>query len=123
MRIGVAGLGGMGYVHARNVLELTGATLVAVGSTRAGRADEVARKLGVRAASYDELLAADDIDAIVVAARSIDHAWVGGDVLRAGKHLFLEKPGATKLADHDALVAEAGARPAQVVQVLSLIHI
>lgn len=107
----------MGYVHARNALATDGATLVAVGSTRAARAQEVARELGVRAASYEELLQADDIDAIVVAARSIDHAQVGCNVLRAGKHLFLEKPGATELAGHDQLMAESAARPAQLVHV------
>ena len=117
MRIGVAGLGGMGVVHARNALATPGATLVAVASTRADHAHQVARELGVRAASYDELIAADGIDAIVVAARSIDHAQVGCDVLRSGKHLFLEKPGATTLASHDALMAEAAARPSQMVQV------
>ena len=117
MRIGVAGLGGMGVVHARNALATPGATLVAVASTRAANAQEIAGELGVRAATYDELFAADDIDAVIVAARSIDHARVACDVLRAGKHLFLEKPGATTLADHDALVAEATLRPAQIVQV------
>jgi predicted dehydrogenase len=117
MRIGVAGLGGMGVVHARNALSTAGATLVAVASTRTARATEVAGELGVRAATYDELFADDDIDAIVVAARSIDHARVGCDVLRSGKHLFLEKPGATTLAGHDALMAEAASRPGQLVQV------
>ena len=117
MRIGVAGLGGMGVVHARNALSTAGATLVAVASTRAANANEVGGALGVRATTYDELFAADDIDAIVVAARSIDHARVGCDVLRSGKHLFLEKPGATTLAGHDALMAEAASRPRQLVQV------
>ena len=107
----------MGVVHARNALATAGATLVAVASTRAERAREVAAELDVRAASYDELLAADDIDAIVVAARSIDHAQVGCDVLRAGKHLFLEKPGATTLAGHDALLAEAASHADAIVQV------
>ncbi len=117
MRIGVAGLGGMGVVHARNALSTVGATLVAVASTRPANAHEVAGALGVRATTYDELVAANDIDAIVVAARSIDHARVGCDVLRSGKHLFLEKPGATTLAGHDALIAEAASRPSQLVQV------
>jgi predicted dehydrogenase len=77
----------------------------------------VARELGVLPATYDELLARDDVDAVVVAARSIDHARWGKAVLDAGKHLFLEKPGATSLAGHDALVAAAGAHPDAVVQV------
>ncbi len=117
IRIGVAGLGGMGTVHARNALSTEGARLVAVASTRRDRAREVAVELGVRACSYEELCAADDVDAVVVAARSVDHAAVGREILRSGKHLFLEKPGATTLADHDALQADAAARPGVVVQV------
>src|SRR4051794_41379043 len=107
----------MGTVHARNALGLEEVTLVAVASTRPDRAQELARELGVNAATYDELLARDDVDAVVVAARSIDHARWGTAVLEAGKHLFLEKPGATSLAGHDALVAAAAAQPNAVVQV------
>jgi myo-inositol 2-dehydrogenase/D-chiro-inositol 1-dehydrogenase len=117
LRVGIAGLGGMGTVHARNALALEGGKLVAVASTRRDRGSEVARELGVRSCSYGEMFAADDIDAVVVAARSIDHAHVAIEALCGGKHVLLEKPGATTLADHDALVAEAGRRPAQVVQV------
>jgi predicted dehydrogenase len=117
LRIGIVGLGGMGTVHARNALALEGGKLVAVASTRRERGSDVARELGVRSYSYGELFAADDIDAVVVAARSVDHSRVAIDALRGGKHVLLEKPGSTTLADHDALVAEAGRRPAQIVQV------
>lgn len=117
MRIGVAGLGGMGVVHARNALTLDGVELVAVAAARPGRAEEVARELGVRACSYDELFAADDVEGVVVAAHSVDHARVGIAALAGGKHLLLEKPGATTLRDHAALRAAALAAPELVVQV------
>jgi predicted dehydrogenase len=107
----------MGTLHARNAASLPGARLVAVAATRQGRAEEIAAELGVRATSYDALIAADDVDAVVVAARSVDHARVGAEVLRAGKHLLLEKPGATRLADHEALAAAAADHPGAVVQV------
>jgi myo-inositol 2-dehydrogenase/D-chiro-inositol 1-dehydrogenase len=107
VRIGVAGLGGMGLVHARNALSLDGAELVAVAAVRPGRADEVAAELGVRGCTYDELFGAEDIDAVVLAARSVDHARLACQVLAAGKHLLLEKPGATTLRDHAALRATA----------------
>jgi len=111
----VAGLGGMGTLHARNAQRVAGAELVAVASTRREQADSAARELGVRANSYDELFAAPDVDAIVLAARSIDHAERACEVLAAGKHLFLEKPGATSLAAHDTVLAAAQTRA--VVQV------
>ena len=99
----------MGTVHAHNAQRLPGAELVAVASTRREHARTVAGELGVRACSYDELFADPDIDAVVLAARSIDHASRACDVLAAGKHLFLEKPGSTTLAGHDAVRAAAAA--------------
>jgi predicted dehydrogenase len=117
IRIGIAGLGGMGEVHARNALTTAGATLVAVASTRHERAQALGAELGVRACSYEELFGDDDVDAVVVAARSVDHADVARAVLRREKHLFLEKPGATTLADLDELVSEAERHPDAIVQV------
>ncbi len=117
LRVGVAGLGGMGMLHARNVRALDGASLVAVASTRPEVAAEAAAELGVRASGYEELFSAEDVDAVVLAARSVDHAERAVAVLEAGKHLFLEKPGATTLAGHASVRAAAAARPGQVVQV------
>jgi myo-inositol 2-dehydrogenase/D-chiro-inositol 1-dehydrogenase len=98
----------MGVVHAQNALELPGIRLVAVAATRPGRAEEVAAELGVDACTYDDLIARADVEAVVVAARSVDHADVAATVLAAGKHLLLEKPGATSLAGHDRLAAPEG---------------
>jgi predicted dehydrogenase len=106
----------MGALHAGNAHRSAGAELVAVASTRKEQALSVAGELGVRACSYEELFAAADIDAIVLAARSIDHASRACEVLAAGKHLFLEKPGATSLAGHDQ-VLEAAAAAGTIVQV------
>jgi myo-inositol 2-dehydrogenase/D-chiro-inositol 1-dehydrogenase len=117
VRIGVAGLGGIGLFHAQTIRALNRGALVAVASARPERAAEVATRLDVRACTYAELLEAGDIDAVVVTARSVDHAQHGADVLRSGKHLFLEKPGATTLAAHDVLVAAAAERPELVVQI------
>jgi predicted dehydrogenase len=98
----------MGVVHARNALALPGIRLVAVAAARPGRAEELGAELGVDACTYEALLERDDVEAVVVAARSIDHADVGAAALAAGKHLFLEKPGATSLAGHDRLLAPDG---------------
>jgi len=114
VRLGIAGLGGMGLVHARNARELPSARLVAVAAARPGRAEEVAAELDVDACAYEGLIARDDVDAIVVAVRSVDHAEVASTVLAAGKHLLLEKPGATTLAGHGRL--RDAVRPGLVVQ-------
>jgi predicted dehydrogenase len=107
----------MGLVHARNARESASAELVAVAAARPGRAEEVARELGVRALSYEELFAASDVEAVVLAARSVDHARLAREVLAHGKHLLLEKPGATTMAGHGALRATAASAPELVVHV------
>jgi predicted dehydrogenase len=117
LRIGVAGLGGMGLVHARNIPVLDGAQLVAVASTRPEQAAAAATELGVRGSTYEELFAADDVDAVVVAARSIEHAERACSVLSAGKHLFLEKPGGTTVSGQAGVREAAAARPDRIVQV------
>lgn len=117
LRVGVAGLGGMGTVHARNALGLADVELVAVASTRPARAASGAAELGVRACTYGELFAAADVDAVVLATRSIDHAERALEVLAAGKHLFLEKPGSTTVAGQAEVRAAALAHPDRTVQV------
>jgi len=117
LRVGVAGLGGMGVVHARNAARTPGARLVAVASTRPAQAAAVGAELGARAATYGDLFAADDVDAVVLAARSVDHAEHACNVLAAGKHLFLEKPGATTVAGQAAVRAAAAASPGLLVHV------
>jgi len=107
----------MGTLHAENAQRLSEGELVAVAAAREGRAEEVGRRLGVAHGTYSELFARDDVDAVVLAARSVDHGRLAVDVLRSGKHLFLEKPGSTSLAEHDTLRLESAARPGQVVQV------
>ena len=107
----------MGTVHAQNARGLEGVQLVAVASTRAEQAASAAARLGVRGCTYEELFAADDVDAVVLAARSIDHAERAREVLAAGKHLFLEKPGATTVAGQTEVRAAASAHPDCVVQV------
>ena len=107
----------MGTLHAETLRRLENADLVAVAAVRPGRAAEVGKTLGVDACTYDELFARSDIDAIVLAARSVDHGRLAVRILESGKHLFLEKPGATTLAEHEALSAAGAARPQQVVHV------
>lgn len=119
MRIGIAGLGEMGRVHLDNALAMDGVEVVAIAAARDGVADRVAAGLdrAVRACGYDELFSADDVDGVVLAGRSIDHAGHAVRVLEHGKHLLLEKPGATTLAGVERLREAAAARPGLVVQV------
>lgn len=76
---------------------------------------EVARKLAdfhgvpeiVGYDGYDALLASDRIDAVYVALPNSMHAEFTIRALKAGKHVLVEKPLATTLAEGEAMVAAA----------------
>ncbi len=57
--------------------------------------------------NWQELIQADDLDALIVATPSVSHAEIGIAALQAGKHLLLEKPIALTLEDAARLCAEA----------------
>lgn len=56
---------------------------------------------------YDALLASDRIDAVYVALPNDLHADYAIRALRAGKHVMVEKPLATTLAESEAMIAAA----------------
>ncbi len=56
---------------------------------------------------YRDILRDDEIDAVVVATPSQTHFSLGMEVLRAGKHLFVEKPFALSSREARRLIARA----------------
>jgi predicted dehydrogenase len=106
LRIAVLGVGYMGRFHAEKFAANSGAKLVAVVDADAARAGEVAAALGcAHATDYRELL--PRIDAACIAVPTEKHYEVARDCLEAGKHVLIEKPLATTLAQADELLALA----------------
>jgi predicted dehydrogenase len=88
-----------------------GVSLAGFHEDRAARADEVAKELGVR--SYPSINALlDDVDAVTIAVPTPAHHAVASAALRRGKHVLIEKPLATTLAEADELLALARANGA-----------
>jgi predicted dehydrogenase len=56
---------------------------------------------------YDELLATDAVDAVYVATPNSLHADYAIRAARAGKHVMVEKPLATTIAESEAMIAAA----------------
>lgn len=88
--------------------------LVAVSARTGQSAQQAAARFKIASATTDnrQLLDRADVDAVVVATRHGDHANLVTAALRAGKHVFVEKPLCIVERDLDqlqALVAEAGA--------------
>ena len=60
--------------------------------------------------SYDDLLADESLDAVVIATPVPTHHALAKQALEAGKHVFVEKPPAMHAAEMDELVRLAAAR-------------
>jgi predicted dehydrogenase len=108
--IGVAGLGYWGPNLARNFAEL-GALSWLCDLDEAHRTEFAARYPTARmTGSFEELLAADDVKAVVVATPVPTHYALAKQALEAGKHVLVEKPPAMRGAEIDELVALAADR-------------
>lgn len=112
---GVVGVGALGRHHARVVRDLEGVTCAGVFDTDADRGTVVGDELGIRVrSSLEELL--DASDAVVVAVPTFSHEDVAIEAIRAGVHVFVEKPMAPGIAGADRMITEAG-RAGLVLQV------
>jgi predicted dehydrogenase len=118
LRFGIIGAGVIGAVHAAALDGLDGATLVAVADTEPDRARALAEQYGARPADDTELLAAEDVDAVIVCTPSGLHADLAIAALDAGKDVVIEKPIDIRLAAADAII-EAERRSGRTVAVIS----
>jgi predicted dehydrogenase len=94
VRVAVVGLGYWGPNVVRNLAEHPNADLVAVCDKR----EEALLKVGRRypavglTTDLDEILAAEDIEAIAIVTPVATHRPLVAAALEAGKHVFVEKP-------------------------------
>jgi 2-hydroxy-4-carboxymuconate semialdehyde hemiacetal dehydrogenase len=101
MRVAVAGAGAFGIKHLDGLALIDGVTVTSVVSRRPEQAEEVARKFGVEHAStdLDEVLARDDVDAVILCTPTQLHARQAIATMRAGKYVQVEIPLADSWAD------------------------
>jgi predicted dehydrogenase len=121
LRIAILGSGYMGRTYAECISKYnTRARLAAIAG--GSRAPSLAADYGVAyEPDYEELLARTDVDAVLVAT---PHAGHRDQVIRAaehGKHVLVEKPMATTVADCDAMIA-ACQRAGVMLQVIQTLR-
>jgi predicted dehydrogenase len=106
IRLAVVGCGSIGSRHARNLRTL-GAPELALCDLDGARAERLATELGVRVVSpdLDALLVAYRPHAVLVCTPPSSHLDVATRAVRAGAHLFCEKPLASGLEGVDDLLA------------------
>jgi predicted dehydrogenase len=109
LRIGVAGLGHLGSLHAKMLSTANGCILQAVFDTDAERCAAIAATYNTSAAaSYEALL--DAVDAVSIATPTPAHFEVAARAIERGKHVFLEKPITETVQQARDLNAMAGAK-------------
>ena len=92
LRFGLLGAGRIGKVHAKAISADANATLVAVADAMAPAAQAIADQYGCTVRSIEAILAAKDIDAVVICTPTDTHADLIEAFARAGKAIFCEKP-------------------------------
>jgi len=115
LRIGIAGLGHIGKNHARILSELPDCELTAIYDTNQETAREIAAKYGIRAvASLEEFTGA--VEAATIATPTPTHFSIAEHLLKAGKHLLVEKPITERTGDARKLV-ELSRETGRVLQI------
>lgn len=109
VRIAVIGAGAWGINHVRAMSRTQGAELVMVcDAAPAARDRALAIAPRIRLGTdLVEALAANDVDAVVLATPAKDHAEHARMALNAGKHVLVEKPLSLDAADAHAVVSAA----------------
>lgn len=109
VRTGVIGIGYWGPNLVRTLNEIEGAELVRVADLRPGRREFIEKRFpGVQTtAEANDILTDPSIDAVFIATPPDTHHEVAMKALRAGKHVFVEKPLTTQVSQAEEVVALA----------------
>lgn len=104
----VIGCGFWGKNHARIYSELEKADLIAVADLNEDAACALGEKYG---ADYyrdpTDLIRRDDVEAISICTPTVTHAKIALEAIEAGKHVLVEKPMTSTVAEAESLIAAA----------------
>ncbi len=108
LRFGIIGCGRVAPRHAESLEQLEHAELMAVADKRESRAQNFQNKYNVQPyTDYHEMISRADLDVITICTPSGLHAQMALDVIKAGKHVIVEKPIALSTADADTMIKAA----------------
>jgi 2-hydroxy-4-carboxymuconate semialdehyde hemiacetal dehydrogenase len=108
MKIALAGGGAFGEKHLDGLAKIDGVEVVSLVGRRIEPTQEMADKYGVGHATtdFDEMLAIDEVDAVILCTPTQMHAQQAIACMNAGKHVEVEIPLADSLADSEAVLAK-----------------
>ncbi|MFM8634509.1 MAG: Gfo/Idh/MocA family protein [Planctomycetia bacterium] len=103
VRVGLIGCGAFARFSMEQYRRLPGVAVAAVADVNPTAAGRAAAELEASRRDVDEILAADDIDLVYIATPPALHFPQARAALLAGKHVLVEKPPATTVADAEEL--------------------
>jgi predicted dehydrogenase len=113
--VGIIGAGNISKTYLENLASFPDTRVVAVADLVPEAAQRQAELFGLRAAgTVEDLLADDDVDIVVNLTIPNAHAEVATQAVRAGKHVWNEKPLTVNRPSAQALLAEAEAAGVRV---------
>lgn len=104
--LGLAGAGPWGRNFIETIAGMTGARLGAVATTQADVGALVDRNCRI-VSSWQELIAIDDIDALIIATPPQTHAAIASAAIGSGLSVLIEKPLTLNLSDARMILEEA----------------
>ena len=110
VRLGIIGCGQIGLKHIQRYSGIDGAEIAAVADIKKSARERGSKLAGGAHAFRDfrKLLEVDDLEAVDVCLHNNLHAPVAIEAMRAGKHVYCEKPMAGSYADALAMSKAAG---------------
>jgi len=110
LTFGLVGLGYWGPNLLRVLADLPGVRVKWICDLDAERLERFGRRYPAtrQTTDFDDLLADEQLDAILIATPVFTHSDLASSSLRAGKHTFVEKPLAPSTAEADELLELAG---------------
>ena len=107
INIALIGAGGMGTQDTLTALKVPGTKLVAICDLYDGRLEDGKKKWGAdifTTRSYKEVLNRKDVDAVIIGTPDHWHQQISVDAMRAGKHVYCEKPMVHGISEGPAVI-------------------
>ncbi|WP_062207559.1 Gfo/Idh/MocA family protein [Aureimonas sp. AU12] len=113
-RIGLVGCGVISDIYLTNAALFRDIAFTACADARPEAARARAETYGITALTLDDLYASPEVDIVLNLTNPEAHAAVSMQALESGKHVYTEKPLATRLEDGRAIVELAAAKGLRV---------
>jgi predicted dehydrogenase len=116
-KLGIIGTGMIAEKHLASIAKEPGLEVSWVSNRGEAKLERIQEKFAVPQATtdYRVLLAAADVDAVLICTPPHMHKEMFIEAIRAGKHVFIEKPAAMSLSEIDDMIRVKNEHPGRIV--------